>query len=195
MRASAQLRPGQWRSPRLASVSRRPNPARRPAPLRPSAYRDRDSPNPGYRWTRLPERTGHLKVVTLALLAALVFGASLYGTARAGALLPSDWVVPAPRIVGSLVVALPLVVTRRLRLPRVAIPFIVVSGLCEVAGFFAYTLASRHGIAIAAVLSSQFSTMTVIAAYLLFGERLGRLQLAGVIAVIVGVSLLSTVTV
>ncbi len=133
--------------------------------------------------------------MTLALLAALVFGASLYGTARAGALLPSDWVVPAPRIVGSLVVALPLVVTRRLRLPRVAIPFIVVSGLCEVAGFFAYTLASRHGIAIAAVLSSQFSTMTVIAAYLLFGERLGRLQLAGVIAVIVGVSLLSTVTV
>lgn len=149
---------------------------------------------PGYRWTRLPERTGHLKVVTLALLAALVFGASLYGTARAGALLPSDWVVPAPRIVGSLVVALPLVVTRRLRLPRVAIPFIVVSGLCEVAGFFAYTLASRHGIAIAAVLSSQFSTVTVIAAYLLFGERLGRLQLAGVIAVIVGVSLLSAVT-
>lgn len=149
---------------------------------------------PGYRATRLPERTGHLKVVTLALLAALVFGASLYGTARAGASLPSDWVVPAPRIVGTLVVALPLVVKRRLRLPRVAIPFIIVSGLCEVAGFFAYTLASRHGIAVAAVLASQFSTVTVIAAYLLFGERLGRLQLTGVIAVIVGVSLLSAVT-
>ncbi len=135
----------------------------------------------------------HLIVVSLALTAALVFGASLYATARAGAVLPSDWVVLSARVIGT-VTLVPLALARRLRLPRAALPFVVTSGICEVVGFFAYTLASRHGIAIAAVLSSQFSTLTVIGSYVLFGERLGRLQLIGVCTVIVGVSLISVAT-
>ena len=142
----------------------------------------------------VPPPAGHARVVALALLAALVFGGSLYGTARAGALLPSDWVVPAPRVIGTAVLALPLIVTRRLRIPRLATPLVAASGVCEVAGFFSFTLGSRHGIAVASVLAAQFSTVSVIVAYLLFGERLGRLQLAGVVTVIVGVSLLSVAT-
>jgi len=43
------------------------------------------------------------------------------------------------------------------------------------------------------VLSSQFAAITVAAAYFLFGERLTRLQLAGICTIIVGVSLLSAV--
>ena len=176
-------------------ASSRPSETAVPGPARPAPGVSRSVlPEPAYRDAGRPGLTGHVKVVALALAAALLFGAGLYTTARAGALLPSDWVVSAPRVVASVVLALPLVVMRRLRFPRAAVPFIVASGLCEVAGFFAYTLASRHGIAVAAVLSAQFSTVTVIAAYLLFGERLGHLQLAGVCAVIVGVSLLSAVT-
>lgn len=139
-------------------------------------------------------RFAHLLVVALALTAALLFGASLYATARAGALLPAVWVVLAARVVGSVTLALPLAFTGRLRLSRRAIPLVVTSGICEVLGFFAYTLGSRHGIAIAAVIASQFSTLVVLGSYVLFGERLGRMQLAGVCAVIAGVSLVSVVT-
>jgi drug/metabolite transporter (DMT)-like permease len=136
----------------------------------------------------------HLAAVSLALVAALVFGGSLYATARAGAVLPSAWVVLSARVIGTVALAVPFTLARGLRLPRAALPFVVTSGICEVLGFFAYTLASRHGIAVAAVLSSQFSTLTVIGSYLLFGERLGRLQLVGVCTVIVGVSLISVAT-
>ena len=136
----------------------------------------------------------HFTVVALALVAALLFGASLYGTARAAALLPSAWVVLSARAVGSVVVALPLVLSGRLRLSRAALPLVVASGICEVVGFFFYNLGSGHGIAITAVLGSQFSTLGVIGSYVLFSERLGRIQLAGVCTVIVGVSLLSVAT-
>ena len=74
---------------------------------------------------------------------------------------------------------------------RRAIPLIVVAGICEVLGFYSYTAGARHGIAVAAVLSSQFATIAAVAAYFLFGERLNRVQLAGVSSVIVGVALLS----
>ncbi len=136
----------------------------------------------------------HFTVVALALCAALLFGASLYGTARAAAELPSAWVVLSARAVGGVVLALPLMLSGRLRLPRAAIPLVVTSGICEVIGFFAYNIGSGHSIAITAVLGSQFSTFGVIGSYLLFGERLGRIQLVGVCTVIAGVSLLSAAT-
>ena len=46
-------------------------------------------------------------------------------------------------------------------------------------------------IAVAAVLSSQFATLSALAGYLVFGERLSRLQLLGVLVVISGVAVLS----
>ena len=58
-------------------------------------------------------------------------------------------------------------------------------------GFYSYTWGARHGIAVAAVLSSQFAVLTVIGAYLLFRERVSRVQLLGVFTVIVGVAALS----
>ncbi len=136
----------------------------------------------------------HFKVVALALSAAVLFGGSLYGTARAGQELPAAWVVLSARVIGSVTLALPLMLSGRLRLPGRALPLVVVSGICEVVGFFVFTIGSRHGIAITSVLSSQFSTFAVIGSYVLFGERLGRLQLAGVCTVIVGVSVLSVAT-
>jgi drug/metabolite transporter (DMT)-like permease len=41
------------------------------------------------------------------------------------------------------------------------------------------------------VLSSQFAALSGIAAYFLFGERLTRLQLAGVCTIVAGVAALS----
>jgi drug/metabolite transporter (DMT)-like permease len=133
----------------------------------------------------------HLVAVAFGVAAASVFGASLYATGRAAAVLPSAWVVLSARVIGTVVLALPLALAGRLRLTRRALPLVVVAGICEVLGFYSYSAGSRDGIAVASVLSSQFATLAAIGAYVLFGERLSRIQLAGVISVIVGVSLLS----
>ena len=103
------------------------------------------------------------------------------------------WVLLPPRLLGVVALTLPLALAGRLRLTRRAAPLVVTSGVAEVAGFTSYALGARHGIAVAAVLASQFAAFTAVGAYLLFRERLSRLQLAGVVLVIVGVAALSAV--
>jgi drug/metabolite transporter (DMT)-like permease len=90
-----------------------------------------------------------------------------------------------------LLVALPLALTARLRLTRRALPLVVASGIAEALGFALFAVGSRHGIAVSAVLASQFGAIAGVAAFLLFRERLAAVQLAGVAMIVVGVSLLS----
>ena len=127
----------------------------------------------------------------LAGFAALCFGVVLYSTGRLSDSLPVVWAIIPGRVVGVAVVALPLVVTGRLRLTRAALPLVLAAGLCEILGFASFAVGSRHAIAIAAVLASQFAAITVIVAYVLFRERITRLQLAGVVAIAVGVAVLT----
>lgn len=131
------------------------------------------------------------RAAVLAGIAALCFGAGLYATARVSDELPLVWALVPARVLGVAAVTLPLAVTSRLVLARAAVPFVVASGLCEVGGFACYALGSRHGIAVAAVLASQFAAVAAVAAYLLFHERLTRLQLAGVVAIAAGVAALT----
>ena len=135
---------------------------------------------------------GHpVRATVLAAGASLWFGAGLYATGRISASLPLVWALIAPRVVGVAAVALPLIATRKLRLTRAALPLVVASGLAELGGFTAYAFGARHGIAVAAVLASQFAALAVIAAFLLFRERLTRTQVAGVVAIAIGVAALS----
>jgi drug/metabolite transporter (DMT)-like permease len=136
-------------------------------------------------------RVRHPAAVALGMVAACSFGASLYATARAGSALPAAWVVLSARVIGTVALAAPLALAGRLRLTRAVVPLVLVSGVCEVLGFFSFTTGARHGIAVAAVLSSQFAAIAGIAAYFLFHERLSRLQVAGVCTVIAGVAVLS----
>ncbi len=140
---------------------------------------------------QVPADPARVRALAFAIAAALAFGASLYATARVGASLPVAWAVLPARAVGVAAVTLPLAVTRRLTITRQALPFVVLSGLCEAAGFALFAVASRHGIAVSAVLASQFAAIAAVAAYLLFGERLARIQLAGVASIVVGVGILS----
>jgi drug/metabolite transporter (DMT)-like permease len=133
----------------------------------------------------------HSRVVLYALLAAGTFGASLYATGRAGAEVPSSWVVLSARLIGVVVLVLPLGLSGLLRLTRPALPLVVISGICEVLGFYSYTAGARHGIAVAAVLSSQFASLAALAGYVVLHERLSRTQLVGVATVVVGVAVLS----
>ncbi len=131
------------------------------------------------------------KMLLLALGAACSLGGSLYATGRAGAALPVAWVALSARVFGTVVLAVPLALLGRLRLTRPTVPLVVASGVCEVLGFYSYTTGARHGIAVAAVLSSQYAALAALGAYVLFRERLHRVQLIGVVTVLAGVALLS----
>jgi drug/metabolite transporter (DMT)-like permease len=130
----------------------------------------------------------------LAVSAALMFGVSLYTTGRAGQQVSALWALVPARLFGSALVAAPLAARRRLRLTRRALPLVTAAGAAEVLGVLSYTVGARHGLAVAAVLASQFAALTAVGAYLIHGHRLSRSQLAGLAAVVVGVSLLSALS-
>ena len=130
-------------------------------------------------------------VPVIALLAACSFGMSIYATARASADLPIAWAVAPPRVLGVLLVFVPLAATSRLRVTRPSVPLVVTAGIAEVVGFALFAVGSRHGVAVAAVLASQFAAIAAVAAYFLFKERLTRVQLAGVATIVAGVAILT----
>jgi drug/metabolite transporter (DMT)-like permease len=151
-----------------------------------SATHDDDASGPG-----VVSRADARHAAIFAVGAALAFGVSLYGTGRLSADLPIAWLVLPARITGVLAVALPLLAAGRLTMTRRAAPLVVAAGLCEVLGFVSFALGARDGIAVAAVLASQFAAIAAIAAFVLFGERLARIQVAGVAAIVAGVAVLS----
>ncbi|MBA3375398.1 MAG: EamA family transporter [Actinobacteria bacterium] len=144
----------------------------------------RDSPSSA-------SRTSDLEAALFGGAAALSFGASLYATGRVGTELPVSWAILPPRVVGVVAIALPLVIAARLQLTRRALPFVLVAGVAEVAGFACFVLGARHGIAISAVLASQFGAIAAVAAVVLFRERLTRLQVVGIAAIAASVAVLS----
>jgi len=131
------------------------------------------------------------RAVWFALASALAFGAGLYATGRASIDLPISWAVLPPRLLGVLLVTIPLALAGRLRLTRAALPYVVASGLAEVVGFVSYAIGARHGIAVTAVLASQFAAIAAIGAAVLFKERLTRKGVFGVIVIAIGVALVS----
>jgi drug/metabolite transporter (DMT)-like permease len=134
------------------------------------------------------------RAAMLGLSAAAIFAIGLYTTGQVADDAPSIWVTLSARAVGAVTVALPLLVARRLELTRRALPLVVTAGLCEVAGALSYVAGARDDVAVAAVLSSQFAAIVVVVSWLAFGERLSRLQGAGVGVVVVGVSVLAALS-
>jgi len=131
------------------------------------------------------------RTTLLAIAAALAFGASLYATARVSEELPLAWAVLPARVIGVVAVAVPLFLSSRLLLTRPALPLVVTSGVAEIVGFGLFALGSRHGIAVSAVLASQFAGIAAVVAFFLFRERLARVQIAGVVVIVAGVAVLS----
>jgi drug/metabolite transporter (DMT)-like permease len=136
---------------------------------------------------------GHNREAALfAIAAAATFSVGLVLSGRLGAAgVPPPWVMLASRTVGLAIIVLPLIVLRRFRLTRAALPLVIVSGLLEVFGGGVYVVAASENVAIAAVVSSQFAALAAIGGFFLFGERLQRLQLIGVVIIAVGVTTLA----
>jgi uncharacterized membrane protein len=132
------------------------------------------------------------KAALYALAAAVVFSVGLVLGGKLGAAgVPPAWVIVASRTVGVMIIVLPLVLLGRFRITRPALPLVVLSGLLEAIGSAVYVIAASHGVAVAAVLSSQFAAFAAIGGFLLFGERLQRLQLVGVVVIAIGITTLS----
>ncbi|MBI2781657.1 MAG: DMT family transporter [Chloroflexi bacterium] len=135
------------------------------------------------------------RAILLAVAAAVVFSVGLVLSGRLGAAgIPPLWVIVASRTVGVLLIALPLVLTRRVQLTRPAVPLVLLAGVLEAVGSGVYVVAASVDIAVAAVLSSQFAAIVAVGGFVLFGERLQRIQVAGVVLIAVGVTILSAVS-
>lgn len=134
------------------------------------------------------------RTAALAAVAALVFGVGIVAAGRAALLVPVSWVALAARLIGIVGVAMPLLIQGRLRVSRAALPLVVIAGIGEVVGSMLSAWGSRESIAITAVMGSQFAALAAVAAFLLFKERLARVQLVGVVLIVAGVTVLAGVS-
>ena len=131
--------------------------------------------------------------VVISSLAAMCIGAGLFATGNLSDELPLSWVLLPARLVGVLIIFLPLLLTRRLRITRSTVPMVIAMGFTEVLGFVCFAIGAQYQLAVMSVFSSQFAPIAAIAAYFLFKERLGRLQIAGVAVIVLGVTALALV--
>ncbi|MGI9196615.1 MAG: EamA family transporter [Candidatus Nanopelagicales bacterium] len=131
--------------------------------------------------------------VLVSCLAALCIGLGLLGTGSLSDELPVSWVLLPARLVGVVVLLIPLLLTRRLAITRSTAPLVTAMGFTEVLGFLCFSIGAQYHVAVMSVLASQFAPIAAIAAYFLFKERLGRLQIAGMVVIVAGVTALSLV--
>ena len=132
--------------------------------------------------------------IGLALASAATAAFALFGSPRAAHGLGTLWMLVLLRAGGVLALTVPLALAKRLRPPRDVIPFVVFSGLADAAAFGSYIYAAKtSGVVVPAVLSSQYAAVSAILAALAFGERLTRVQLAGVVAVLAAVAVVTAV--
>jgi drug/metabolite transporter (DMT)-like permease len=143
-----------------------------------------------------PEPLDHerpLVAVALATGAALLFGVSLYAAGRLSGDLPIAWVLLPARLVGVLALFLPLLLLRRLRITRSTAPLVIAMGFTEVLGFVCYSIGAQYQVGVTSVLASQFAPIAAVMAYVLFKEKLGRLQIVGVVILVLAVTALTLV--
>lgn len=130
--------------------------------------------------------------VALAALCALLSGLALVATARAAAAVGPLWILAALRLAGVLAVTLPVAAKSSLGRPGKATAAILFSGVSDTVAFASYAIAAGGGsVAVAAVLASQFAAVSALIGVVRMGERLTRLQTAGIVAILAGVALVT----
>ena len=134
-----------------------------------------------------------LDAAVYSFAAAICFGVGLYAAGRVSGDLPAVWTAVPARVVGVAAVTLPLALQGKMRITRRAIPLVVGAGSCEVVGFLAFVIGARHSVAVTAVIGSQLAALAAIGAFVLFRERLTRLQVGGLITIGVSVGFLTAI--
>ena len=137
-----------------------------------------------------PEPLAHeqpMKAAIIASLGALAFGVGLFAPGHLSAEMPIAWILLPARLFGVIALLIPLLLTRRFRMTKKAAPLVVLTGFTEVIGFTFYSLGAATSVAVTAVLASLFAPIAAIAAFFLFKEKLGRLQITAVAVIVAGV--------
>jgi drug/metabolite transporter (DMT)-like permease len=130
--------------------------------------------------------------IILAIVAGLGFGVFFTGLDIAATDHPG-WAILAVRVGGVATVLAALAVSRP-RLDGVpgALPVLVVIGVFDVLANALFAIASTKGVLpVVAVGGSMYPAFTVALAHGVLGERLARVQWAGVILALLGVSLIA----
>jgi drug/metabolite transporter (DMT)-like permease len=142
--------------------------------------------------TATPGRPSDTRVaVLLGLGAAIVWGIQLWAGGQIGDDLGASWLVAAVRVVGIVVVTLPVLLLGRMRIDRGSFKFVALAGVGEVLGFTVYLLAAGYGVAQASVLTSQYGAVAAIIGVVALGERLRPMQYAGIAMILIAVTLLA----
>jgi drug/metabolite transporter (DMT)-like permease len=97
------------------------------------------------------------------------------------------WVLLVARLLSS-VLPLPLVLTRRISLPRLAVGDIGLMAVTDTSGYAFYLLGAERSVAIAAVIGAQYALVTILISSVAFHERLAPIQMVGVAITLTGVA-------
>jgi drug/metabolite transporter (DMT)-like permease len=130
----------------------------------------------------------HLRPCLYALAAASGFGVALISSSEAGNAVGVFWTILIARTVGALYTVGPLSLRGQLGWPGRAVLLSVAAGVAEIGGFAAYIKATTDGVAVPAVLGSQFAAVAALTSFVAFGERVTRIQLAGGLVITAGVA-------
>ncbi|MCF8527102.1 MAG: DMT family transporter [Candidatus Nanopelagicales bacterium] len=144
-----------------------------------------------------PEPLDHERpvlAVALSTIGAFAFGFSLFATGTISDELPIAWVLMPARIVGLVALAIPLIVIGQLKITRRAAPMVTAMGVLEVVGFVLFAIGAQYQVGVTSVMASQFAPIAAILAYVVFREKLGRLQITGVAILVAGVTTLTLVS-
>ena len=147
--------------------------------------------------TRTRQRAGEhgqsVSSLAIGLAGAAFWGAFLLTSIKATRELPTAWMQVAFRLGPIALVAIPLALRGRLTRPGGALPAILLSAGLQFAGFLLFISAGKgSGVAPAAVIASQFGVVAMLVGITAFGERLGRLQLTGLVVLAVGIGLVAS---
>jgi drug/metabolite transporter (DMT)-like permease len=140
-----------------------------------------------------PEHAGVARrSIVLAIIAGLSFGVFFTGLDAAAAARPG-WAILAVRVGGVTAVAAALLVARpRLDGVAAAVPVLLVIGFFDVLANSLFAVATTKGVLpVVAVGGSMYPAFTVALAHGVLGERLARVQWAGVLLALVGVAMIA----
>ena len=140
------------------------------------------------------EVPGRRRAALLAVAAAFALGVFAYFLGKAGQEGHSLAALFGARIGSLSFLTIWVLATRSsVRLERGAIPAIAGLGLLDTAANGLFVLASARGyLSIVSVLGSLYPVATILAAHLFLGERISRIQRAGVAVTLAGIALVAS---
>lgn len=131
------------------------------------------------------------RAALLAGGAAALWGVQLWAGGQIQDDVGASWVVAFMRLLGVLLIGVPILARGPLVREGRALVLVAVTGIGEVFGFTLYLVASGYGVAQAAVLTGQYGTVAALIGVLVLKERLLRVQVLGLALIVTAVVLLA----